>query len=59
MNRDQIITLAESIHDPKPLQPIHKLSWTVYPEWLQAFAKAVIREHELLTARHEIYGRDD
>jgi len=46
MNREQIIELAEQVKDPKPLRPIHKESWTVYPEWLMEFAKNVIEKHE-------------
>lgn len=46
MTREDIIKLAESIPDPRPLKPIYKESWTVYPEWLQAFAKAIIERQE-------------
>lgn len=48
MTRDDIIKLAESIPDPKPLRPIHKESWTVYPEWLMEFAKAIIERQQKL-----------
>jgi hypothetical protein len=46
MTRDEVIRIAEHIKDPKPLRPIHKESWTVYPEWLMEFAKTVIEKHE-------------
>jgi len=46
MTREQIIELAEQVKDPKPLRPIHKESWTVYPEWLMEFAKMVIESQQ-------------
>lgn len=46
MTREQIIELAEQVKDPKPLRPIHKESWTVYPEWLMEFAKMVIERQQ-------------